>query len=622
MLGRLHRLYGFLLVSLLSKLAGNPFLSLFVLKKVVFLHVFFFFFFFFLLMLLVFVFVVLAAGAAHEQLLLESSFDAPPSGNISAWRPFLSGFFRSSSQCPEGACLSLSPHNWFGAWQHVRVSLTAKTHLTLSARFSGEWAFALRASLSASLRFADGSRASFSLRLEPLGETGFLRACRTLEIDRPLAEATVFVVASPLSQSYGTLFVDDVELWAGDGSECAEKAEKKEGDDGGGDGDGEEGVSVRAAEEPSVWKKMGREGELCVVASVQSRDAEYVARLAELMRKNPVVVVVYASGKTAEEEFGRMSSVLAGEANARLVVASQARVEHEFPINVLRGTGQQHCPESATHALHLEAGMIPSSSVRVERLALSADEMIVLPAFEVVGGPNVQFDDKASLGKAESHAPLQIGRHILSYYSTRYDLWQTCSEDYTVRPTVEGALAEELGHGVLEPLPYDAMQTEPAIFNRHYAPVLIMPRSVTFDRRVLHHGHARASVLAEWVMTHPATGGALRVACQAFVTRQHEGETPLAIVEEVSSKTALRVWKTWYEFLGEKMAQHGFVDAGGLFRAMPFVSETTDHRLDRPFGTRLLIAAAAVTVSLMLLRALLKRERSSDKRRVGLVKQL
>ena len=54
---------------------------------------------------------------------------------------------------------------------------------------------------------------------------------------------------------------------------------------------------------------------------------------------------------------------------------------------------------------------------------------------------------------------------------------------------------------------------------------------------------------------------------------------------------------------------------------MPFVDETKDHRLDRPFGTRVLIALSSIGISFMLLRALLKIERP-DERRGGTVKDL
>lgn len=81
----------------------------------------------------------------------------------------------------------------------------------------------------------------------------------------------------------------------------------------------------------------------------------------------------------------------------------------------------------------------------------------------------------------------------------------------------------------------------------------------------------------------------------------------------MTNERALEVWKRWYTFLGGKISMYN--GSAQLFRSMPFVDESKDHRLDRPFGTRVLIAISAITASFLLLRALLKMEK--DERRPG-----
>jgi hypothetical protein len=141
---------------------------------------------------------------------------------------------------------------------------------------------------------------------------------------------------------------------------------------------------------------------------------------------------------------------------------------------------------------------------------------------------------------------------------------------------------------------------------------------VTFDARFEHHGHERASVAAEWMMR---PGAAFVVSCEAFVTRVKDGETPLVIEESVNPAAAFRIWKEYYQFLGERLEQHGAQHLAPLFRAMPFVDEKRDHRLDQPLRTRVLIALGTVVVSLVVLRALLRRERVTEFRR-NTVKEL
>ncbi len=264
--------------------------------------------------------------------------------------------------------------------------------------------------------------------------------------------------------------------------------------------------------------------------------------------------------------------------------------------------------------------MIPSSSLHVERVPLADKNTIwVVPSFEIVSGPNAQIADKEALKKV-SPRPLQIGRHVLSVFSTNHTQWALCTKDYSIRPVVSGVLSEELGRGV-ESLSVESMAMEPEIFNRHYAPVMIVPiDSVKFDSRFAHHGHERVSVVAEWMMR---PGARFDVLCEGFVTRVKDGETPLAIEEHVSSTLAFRIWKTYYHFLGEKMVQHNAVHMATLFRAMPFVDESRDHRLDRPLGTRVMIALVTVIASLLVLRSLLRRDRMSETRRQGgMVKEL
>jgi hypothetical protein len=70
------------------------------------------------------------------------------------------------------------------------------------------------------------------------------------------------------------------------------------------------------------------------------------------------------------------------------------------------------------------------------------------------------------------------------------------------------------------------------------------------------------------------------------------------------------------------MAQHNATHLSALFRSMPFVDDSKDHRLDRPFSTRVVMALAAVSASFVLLRALLKMERTEERRGAGTVKDL
>ncbi len=60
------------------------------------------------------------------------------------------------------------------------------------------------------------------------------------------------------------------------------------------------------------------------------------------------------------------------------------------------------------------------------------------------------------------------------------------------------------------------ISNEPEIFNRHFSPVLIVPRSSSFDSRLWHHGHERAAILAEWLMRPKHS---FRVLCEGFVVR-------------------------------------------------------------------------------------------------------
>ncbi len=582
------------------------------------------------------------ACAAREQVLLDGDFEA--AGNATVWRPFLSGFYRSEAQCRSGLCMSVTPHHFFGAWQHVPLpGKTEHALLTLSAFVNSEWAFAVKATLSLTLVYADGARASVAVALES-GVPGYRHVCRAVQLEKkPLASLTLFIVASPLSPSYGTLFVDDVALWLAESAEeaspvCAEPPQPAKA------APPPPALAEKTSPEPAAWGRLsGEEGAgaaLCTVAVVQPRDSDYVARLSEALRKAPVVVVLYAGQSDPEEEFSRMSGVISGQSATRLVVVSGSHkgkvrggrncafcvvsffVGEQFPLNWLREAGQRRCPRASSHALHLEAGMMPSSSLRAARLPLAAlpRALWVLPAFEVAPGPHAQIADREALGRA-SPRPLQIGRHVLSYFSTNFSQWQACSRDYAVRPVVAGPLAEELGRGAAEAVPAEVAAAEPDIFNRHFAPVLIVPRAaVSFDARFEHHGHERASVVADWMMR---PGALFMVSCDAFVTRVRDGETPLAIEETVNPAAAFRIWKTYYHFLGERLAQHGATHLAPLFRAMPFVDEGRDHRLDRPLRTRVLVAVATVAVSLVVLRSLLRRERTPHAGRHGtMVKEL
>jgi hypothetical protein len=77
------------------------------------------------------------------QLVRDPSFEDvnASSASPSAWLPFLSGFYRSESQCRTGdRCLSVTPHHFFGAWQHIPIEGYKKSKLlALSAYVNGEW---------------------------------------------------------------------------------------------------------------------------------------------------------------------------------------------------------------------------------------------------------------------------------------------------------------------------------------------------------------------------------------------------------------------------------------------------------------------------------------------------
>ena len=261
------------------------------------------------------------ACAGTEQVLLDGDFEAGSNGTV--WRPFLSGFFRSDAQCRSGMCMSVTPHHFFGAWQHVAVrGRPEHAVLVLSAFVNSEWAFAVKATLSLALVYVDGARANVAVAVEG-GVAGYRRVCRAVQLEKkPLASVTLFIVASPVSPSYGTLFVDDVELWlsgAEDPPMCEEpplpaKAAPRP-----------PALAERASEEPAAWTGLAEERrQLCCVAVVQPRDSDYVARLSEALRKWPVVVVLYAGQADAEEEFSRMSGVISANSGTRLVVVNDS----------------------------------------------------------------------------------------------------------------------------------------------------------------------------------------------------------------------------------------------------------------------------------------------------------
>jgi hypothetical protein len=261
------------------------------------------------------------ACASRQQVLLDGDFEA--AGNGTVWRPFLSGFYRSDAQCRSGLCMSVTPHHFFGAWQHVPVRGSSEHALvTVSAFVNSEWAFAVKATLSLALVYEDGARASVAVAIES-GLAGYRQLCRVIQLEKkPLASLTLFIVASPVSPSYGTLFVDDVELWLSGNDEapiCPDAPPPQTAKA----GPAPAALSEKTAAEPASWSRLSKEdASLCAVAVVQPRDSDYVARLSEALRKWPVVVVLYAGQGDAEEEFSRMSGVINSQSGTRLVVVS------------------------------------------------------------------------------------------------------------------------------------------------------------------------------------------------------------------------------------------------------------------------------------------------------------
>lgn len=255
--------------------------------------------------------------AISEQLIVEGGFEGVPNGTV--WQPFLSGFFRSDAQCRTGLCMSVTPHHFFGAWQHVRIpSRAPRSSVSLVAFVNSEWTFAVKATVSVTVAYADGTRASDGVLVEN-GVRGYHRVCRSFALEqKPVASVTMFVVASPLSQSYGTLFVDDVELWlsdAGDSPICegevmSPKTVSKP-----------PALVSKVGPEPLLWESQSEHsGALCTVVVVQPRDSDYVARLSEVLRKSPVVVVLYAGQNNVDEEFSRMSGVISSKSGTLLSV--------------------------------------------------------------------------------------------------------------------------------------------------------------------------------------------------------------------------------------------------------------------------------------------------------------
>ena len=265
--------------------------------------------------------------------------------------------------------------------------------LSLSAFVNGEWAYAINATFYVSIQYSDGEVAGGEFEA-PIGEMDYVRVCKSWKLSKPnLHSVTVFVVARPVSQNFGTLFVDDMSLELVESeptAECETVMLMPQ--------PGELLSGVETGPEPSDWSSGALKSKMCTVALVHGRDSDYVATLSQ-QHTWPLVVVLLASNGDTKSEFGRFED-LVDRQKGQLVVASS--VQEHFPQNALRALGQSHCPKLTTHVLHLDSGMVPSSSLfRLNEGALKSDEVVIVPAFEL-DVPEMklpQIEDKESLKK-------------------------------------------------------------------------------------------------------------------------------------------------------------------------------------------------------------------------------
>ena len=95
------------------------------------------------------------------------------------------------------------------------------------------------------------------------------------------------------------------------------------------------------------------------------------------------------------------------------------------------------------------------------------------------------------------------------------------------------------------------------------------------------------------------------VSSDHFVTMK--GGDSVQQEERISTSSAYLIWKIYYHFMSEKLV--AYEASQHLYRAMPFVDPSKDHRLDSPLWRRVAIAISTICVAAFILRHLLRIER-------------
>ena len=554
--------------------------------------------------MLVLVALLVTVLGAPRQVLVNPSFENSEEG-VFGWQPYLSGFYvdSDSGRARSGeSSISLTPHHFFGFHQHVKLDPSGGKVVSVSGWANAEWGYASSARISVVFKYLDGSRSSSSLSFK-MGVTGYQRRCASYLVpnDNPIVAVTVYGIASPLSSNFGTIFFDDFEVFVGDdelvcGDDITARMPKTMND-------ANAYALTKTGPDPLGWKDLNPQNRVCVVVSMRAGHVQHLNKLSNSMGDIPLVAAIYLNETSVAESVFEKASEVAVRAKVLLVGNVLKKRRRSFPINVLRNFGQEHCPHGSTHALHLEEGMLLSQSFWDHLPVLEDDVVLIVPSFDLDTFEIVA--DKTALKALPNVTALQLGHHRLASYSTNLTRFMQCEpgKNYRIDPIVSGALAVELGQGVVKEVDADVMENEPAIFNRHFVPVMIVPIAhAAFDVRFDHQGHERVSFVADWMIR----GGQFLVLCDAFVTR-NRALNPMAGIQHappLTTKQANQIWKTYYAFLGEKLEiSTGF--SPELFRTMPFVSRSKDHRLDAPFWRRASLAFGTIFVAGLILRQLL-----------------
>lgn len=529
-----------------------------------------------------------------QQVLQNPSFEQ--GGNFS-WQPFLSGFFvESSGHARTGeSCVSLTPHHFFGVWQHVTFeeSWPKASSLTLSGWANCEWGYGSRASISAVITYDDGSVGTVGLSFQ-MGTMDYQRRCRVLRVPegRSPVSATVFGIASPLSSSYGTVFLDDFTLTLdAPASDCSEDVEPP----------------LTPHDAPVLIKPIGQDdtviddskGLICAVVTMSHTDVAYAAELMSIW-KGPIVFSVTGWPKDAAAGESQMPK---GDDRIRIIPFADPLT----PLGVLRSWGERLCP-SSSRVLHLEAPLLPSAQLEGTLSTLASRKpsaALVVAAFSVPQDSASPVADKDSLLKLR-HAPFASLPHPLAQYSTNLTRWILSQEPYAVEPIVEGPAVVGLTWRMQPPEESDT--PEAPMFNRHYAPVLCVARgALHYDSKLLHRSHQVASAVMElWLQ-----GVTFLVVPQEFVAGRVLGQaqaTDSSDVKQLTTEEVYRVWRAYYVFLGHLMERYSAQHMVHTLRAVPFADPTRDHRFDPPFWRRLLLVCATLVVAGFILRLLLQVE--------------